>query len=98
MHKVRKKHIRYVDMKKVLCHERSKQMEIITKGYSLTPPGFMRPDAGECVEPGDNINDMPIGMAYVPRQVWKDKYENDKALMRGTLFAQLDLPFRGAGR
>jgi len=39
---------------------------------------------------------MPLGMAYVPRQEWKDIYENGKGIMRGTIFSELDLPFKGA--
>lgn len=64
------------------------------KIYSVSPPGMM----------GENGNGMtwspaeyPIGMAYVPTQVWRDKYENGKALMRGTIFAELDKPFMGGG-
>jgi hypothetical protein len=41
------------------------------------------------------INQMPIAMAYVPWQKWQDLYEAPKALMRGTIFAQLDKPFTG---
>ncbi|MBQ8606526.1 MAG: spore coat associated protein CotJA [Clostridia bacterium] len=41
---------------------------------------------------------MPIGMAYVPWQSFRDLYEKDKAIMRGTIFAELDKPFKGAKR
>ncbi len=36
-----------------------------------------------------------IAMAYVPWQKFEDLYPNDVALSKGTLFCQLDLPFRG---
>lgn len=41
-------------------------------------------------------DEFPIGMAYVPWQKWRDLYEPDKALKRGTIFAELDKPFLGA--
>ena len=34
-----------------------------------------------------------MAMAYVPFQQWGEVYSCDKALMRGTLFPCLDLPF-----
>ncbi len=41
------------------------------------------------------INMKPIAMAYVPWQVWRNIYEPPKALMTGTIFAELDKPFTG---
>lgn len=71
-------------------------MEEISKIYTLNPPGFMR----EQMPQGENdIENMPIGMAYVPWQNWQDIYAKDKGIMRGTIFAQLDKPFtKGANR
>ena len=43
------------------------------------------------------IDDMPIGMAYVPMQKWEKIYSPDVALPRGTIFQMLDLPFLGEG-
>ena len=34
-------------------------------------------------------------MTYTPMQQWKTTYPQDTALMRGTLFPELDLPFEG---
>ena len=66
------------------------------KIYSISPPGMMG-DNGR--DGGMQMHrDMPIGMAYVPVQIWRDKYENAKALMRGTIFAELDKPFKGANK
>lgn len=42
-----------------------------------------------------NGNNMPIGMCYVPWQVWGNIYDPAKALSRGTMFADLDKPFLG---
>lgn len=41
--------------------------------------------------------DTPLAMAYVPFQQWGDTYGDDKALGRGTLFPDLDLPFMKGG-
>ena len=43
----------------------------------------------------DCLDDFPLAMAYVPFQKWQSTYSPEKALQRGTLFPQLDLPFRG---
>ena len=43
----------------------------------------------------ENIENMPIGMAYVPWQQWKTVFDLDKALKVGTIFPELDLPFLG---
>ena len=45
---------------------------------------------GQC-----NANDFEnarLAMAYVPMQVWRMLYSPDSALMRGTMFEELDLP------
>ncbi len=38
---------------------------------------------------------LPLAMAYVPIQKWKTTYSPEKALQAGTVFPELDLPFRG---
>ncbi len=43
-----------------------------------------------------SIEDMPIAMAYVPFQQWRNIYEPSEALQRGTIFKELDLPFNCA--
>lgn len=37
----------------------------------------------------------PVAMAYVPWQKFTNTYEPQKALMAGTIFPELDLPFLG---
>ncbi|MDP4119892.1 MAG: spore coat associated protein CotJA [Bacillota bacterium] len=44
-----------------------------------------------------DIDNMPIGMAYVPWQKWQKVYNDEVALSRGTIFQELDLPFIGEG-
>ena len=38
---------------------------------------------------------LPLAMAYVPFQQWGNIYEPYRALQRGTIFPELDLPFCG---
>lgn len=70
--------------------------------YSFMPPGFMSGvDSENCNNNNNSHADtvtMPLGMAYVPIQSWRQIYEKDKGLIRGTIFAELDLPFKGAKR
>ena len=39
------------------------------------------------------IDGEPIGMGYVPWQQWGQTYPLERALERGTIFPELDLPF-----
>ncbi len=43
------------------------------------------------------IKGHPLAMVYAPMQEWRSLYDLDTALSRGTLFAELDLPFLGGG-
>lgn len=40
----------------------------------------------------------PLAMAYVRKQSWRRVYKPEVALLRGTLFNELDKPFSGVGR
>lgn len=39
--------------------------------------------------------DLPLAMAYVPMQQWRDIYEPEMAFERATVFQELDKPFLG---
>ena len=41
------------------------------------------------------LDKLPIAMAYVPFQKLGEVYSENDALMRGTLFPELDKPFCG---
>lgn len=41
----------------------------------------------------DSLNRFPIAMGYVPIQRWQQPYAIEQAIGRGTIFAELDLPF-----
>ncbi len=44
----------------------------------------------------DRLKDLPIAMAYVPMQAFRDLYEDEtRALKCGTLFKELYKPFEG---
>ena len=45
----------------------------------------------------DPLSGLPIAMAYVPWQEWRNLYGAEKALHRGTIFEELDKPFSGKG-
>lgn len=42
-------------------------------------------------------NDMPLAMAYVPWQTWQNIYDAEKGFCNGTIFQELNLPFKGVG-
>ncbi len=56
-------------------------------------PAMPRP----CTMKGDPLAGLPVGMAYVPWQYFRDVYEPDKALQYGTIFPELNKPFYGRG-
>ena len=41
------------------------------------------------------VDSLPLAMAYVPMQKWRDIYDIDVGFSRGTIFKELDLPFLG---
>lgn len=41
------------------------------------------------------LENLPLAMAYVPMQQWKNIYPLQEGLSRGTIFHELDLPFEG---
>lgn len=44
----------------------------------------------------EELNQFPLGMAYVPIQEFTSLYENlEEAFCQGTLFKELDKPFTG---
>lgn len=45
--------------------------------------------------PQDNCSDLPAAMAYVPWQYFTQVYELPMALQAGTIFPELNKPFRG---
>ena len=46
---------------------------------------------------GEMLAELPIAMAYVPMQKWRDILRTDVALSKGTIFQELYMPFKGKG-
>ncbi|MBQ8185146.1 MAG: spore coat associated protein CotJA [Lachnospiraceae bacterium] len=42
-----------------------------------------------------DMDRFPVAMLYVPWQKWNQTYELDRGLKAGTIFPELDKPFRG---
>ena len=62
--------------------------------------GDDKPDAPSCNISKDRhmswgLEGYPLAMVYAPIQCFKDVYDLDTALMQGTVFKELDLPFKG---
>ncbi len=45
-------------------------------------------------EGGWGLHEHPLAMAYSPLQVWRNVYEPEIGLERGTIFIELDKPFK----
>lgn len=41
----------------------------------------------------DPLRDMPLAMAYVPWQTWRNVYDASNGLRKGTIFGELIMPF-----
>lgn len=54
-----------------------------------------RPTVMPEIYPSEELSDLPIAMAYVPIQKWKQPYEINEALAKGTIFHDLYKPFLG---
>ncbi len=60
-------------------------MERNENGYPIAQSGCQENDAA-------TLGDKPLAYAYVPIQSWRMLYSPEKALMRATLFEELDKP------
>ena len=70
-------------------------MERNSKGMPEMPPVN---NNGVCQESEEaTLFDMPLAYAYVPIQRWRMLYEPERALVRGTLFEELDKPMEVYG-
>lgn len=73
-------------MNRTINRPRTTQMRCVRPSVSQSVPV-------QLTEFNRELQDLPLAMAYVPIQSWGDTYAPCKALNRGTLFPQLDLPF-----
>ena len=80
----------------VKCPEKVKEAapikcpEMPTCTAPVTCPGWPTPAPSA---PAENIDQFPVGMAYVPWQQWQQVYAIDVALNVGTIFPDLNKPF-----
>ena len=51
--------------------------------------------SGECGRNWDCDEHLVLAIATVPMQKWRLTYSPEKALCAGTMFAELNLPFKG---
>ena len=49
-------------------------------------------------EPSWGLRGYPLASVYSPLQEWREIYDIENGLKRGTIFKELDLPFYGDGR
>ena len=70
------------------ANNRQNQMQPQYQAYPASSP---------CCDRGDELEGMPLAMAYVPWQNWKDIYDLKQAFQTGTIFCELDKPFRWKG-
>ncbi len=71
--------------------------------YPYYPPGFMRAEQTMNIKTHEMhheavCDELPLAQATIGKQKWREIYERDKGLMRGTIFCELDKPFRGSSR
>ena len=64
---------------------------------SCTSPKPCVPSCDPCGEHSWGLNGYPLAMVYAPCQAFRNLYDLDTALVRGTLFSELDLPIETAG-
>ncbi len=60
------------------------------------PGGQSCPWSSHCAE-GWGLSNHPLAMVYAPCQGFHSLYDLDTALVRGTLFSELDLPLEAVG-
>ncbi len=58
---------------------------------------YVQNESNTCVQPAKADCPPVLAMAYVKWQEWQCLYEPDKGLSRGTIFEELDKPFKGRG-
>jgi len=54
-----------------------------------------KPEQGLGLHPLFSSQPIALAMAYVAMQQWRNLYDVDLGFSRGTIFAELDLPFIG---
>ena len=58
----------------------------MTNDPQRVPPSAVRSNSW-------GLDGYPLASVYAPLQVWRELYDNETGLSRGTIFKELDLPF-----
>ncbi|WP_130864538.1 spore coat associated protein CotJA [Bacilliculturomica massiliensis] len=67
-------------------------------GYACVPAVEVPDVSAAAMTRGETpLDQLPLAMAYVPMQKFGETYDGLRALERGTIFPDLDLPFCGRG-
>lgn len=72
--------------------------ELDTRMGNRNCDGSLRMNMNDKQSYGWGLTEHPLAMVYSPYQLFRDVYAPDAALKRGTMFAELDLPFEGDKR
>lgn len=84
----------YTSVPRCGCESNSRRNEEIKGSYGEA----LNRRAGEsssgcgCKTGGYGVTDRPVGSVYAPIQAFERLYDHPRALSRGTLFSDLDLP------
>ncbi len=66
-----------------------------SSGDRYSPNVGTTPHANKPARTTWGLENYPLASVYAPLQVFRNLYDRDTALMKGTIFTELDLPFMG---
>ena len=75
------------------CNSNSCMANNDGRNLSMSAPVYR--ERSGCSDRDDALDGMPIAMAYVPWQEWREICDLEKALCQGTIFQELNLEFLG---
>ena len=68
-------------------------------GMGIMPQGGASPRGTDtqkgCEVPDNCLNSRSLASVYAPAQAWRELYDEETALKKGTLFKELEFPFLG---
>ena len=72
----------------------NEQGRSVTQGErELTGQGELSCNPDRPTTDNYRLMNFPLGMVYAPYQQWRNAYDEEMALTRGTLFRELDMPW-----
>ena len=78
------------DMSRSRCGENTERSRC---GENM--PHSCRREDSDCGHGEDGMNGFSLAMVYSPHQHWRNLYDEETGLKRGTIFEELDKPFHG---